>query len=78
MKCHDKKESALIVNEMLDLFIKEQIDIATRDVRLQLAKRTDQQRRLRGELQQAEDALKTFREGTSFTNLGGQNFRRCT
>jgi succinoglycan biosynthesis transport protein ExoP len=75
MKCHDKKESALIVNEMLDLFIKEQIDIATRDVRLQLAKRTDQQRRLRGELQQAEDALKTFREGTSFTNLGGATFR---
>ncbi|MHC4721489.1 MAG: GumC family protein [Planctomycetota bacterium] len=75
MKCHDKKESALIVNEMLDLFIKEQRDIATRDVRLQLAKRTDQQRRLRGELQQAEDALEAFRKGTAFTNLGGQSFR---
>jgi capsular exopolysaccharide synthesis family protein len=75
MKCHDKKESALIVNEMLDLFLKEQQDIATRDVRQQLAKKTDQQRRLRTELQQAEDTLDTIRKGTEFTNLGGQQFR---
>jgi len=75
MKCHDKKESALIVNEMLDLFLKGQQDIATRDVREQLAKRTDQQRRLRGELQQADDTLETIRKGTEFTNLGGQRFR---
>jgi len=75
MKCHDKKESALIVNEMLDLFLKGQQAIATRDVREQLAKRTDQQRRLRGELQQAEDTLETIRKGTEFTNLGEQRFR---
>lgn len=75
MKCHDKKESALIVNEMLNLFLKGQQDIATRDVREQLAKRTDQQRRLRGELQQANDTLETIRKGTEFTNLGGQRFR---
>lgn len=75
MKCHNKKESALIVNEMLDLFLKGQQDIATRDVREQLAKRTDQQRRLRGELQQANDTLETIRKGTEFTNLGGQRFR---
>ncbi len=75
MKCHDKKESALIVNEMLDLFLKGQQDIATRDVREQLAKRTDQQRRLRGELQQANDTLETIRKGTEFTNLGGRGFR---
>ena len=75
MKCHDKKESALIVNEMLDLFLKVQQDIATRDVMEQLAKRTDQQRRLRGQLQQADDTLETIRKGTKFTNLGGQRFR---
>lgn len=75
MKCHDKKESALIVNEMLDYFLKAQQDIATRDVRRQLEQRTTQQRRLRTELQQAEDTLKTIREGTEFTNLGGQQFR---
>lgn len=75
MKCHDKKESALIVNEMLDLFLKGQQDIATRDVVGQLAKRTDQQRRLRGELQQSNDTLETIRKGTEFTNLGGQRFR---
>lgn len=75
MKCHNKKESALIVNEMLDLFLKGQQDIATRAVREQLAKRTDQQRRLRGELQQANDTLETIRKGTEFTDLGGQRFR---
>ena len=75
MKCHDKKESALIVNEMLDLFLREQQNIATRDIRLQLAQRTEQQRKLRTELQQAEDTLKSIRDGTEFTNLGGQRFR---
>jgi len=75
MKCGDKKESALIVNEMLDLFLKEQQNIATRDIRAQLAKRTEQQRRLKGELQQAEDTLETIRKGTEFTNLGEQRFR---
>jgi succinoglycan biosynthesis transport protein ExoP len=75
MKCHDKKESALIVNEMLDLFLKAQQDIATRDLRLQLEKRTDQQRRLRLELQQAESTLDTIRKGTEFANLGEQRFR---
>jgi len=75
MKCGDKKESALIVNEMLDLFLKEQQNIATRDIRAQLAKRTEQQRRLKGELQQADDTLETIRKGTEFTNLGEQRFR---
>ncbi len=75
MKCGNKKESALIVNEMLDLFLKAQQDIATSDIRAQLAKRTEQQRRLKGELQQAEDTLETIRKGTEFTNLGDIRFR---
>ncbi|RKY11973.1 MAG: hypothetical protein DRP65_02635 [Planctomycetota bacterium] len=75
MKCRDKKESALIVNEMMDLFLKAQDDIAKRDVRRQLEQRTNQQRRLRTELQQAEDALKVIREGTAYTNLGDQRFQ---
>jgi succinoglycan biosynthesis transport protein ExoP len=75
MKCGDKGESALIVNEMLDLFLKVQQDIATNDIRAQLAKRTDQQRRLKGELQQAEDTLEIIRKGTEFANIGEQRFR---
>ncbi|MHC5060967.1 MAG: GumC family protein [Planctomycetota bacterium] len=75
MRCHDKKESALIVNEMLNLFLQEQRNIATRGVTEQLAARTEQQRRLWGELQQAEDTLETIRKGTEFTNLGGAAFR---
>jgi len=71
MTCKDKAESALIVNEMLDLFLKKQQDRATRDVREKLRKVTEQQRRLRTEYQQAEDTLETIRNGTEFINLGG-------
>jgi uncharacterized protein involved in exopolysaccharide biosynthesis len=71
MTCRDKRESALIVNEMLGLFLKEQQDIATRDVRMKLRKVTDQQRRFRAELQQAEDTLQTIRAKTEYSNLDG-------
>ncbi len=71
MTCKDKKESALIVNEMLDLFLKKQRERATRDVRNKLQTVTNQQRRLRSELRQAEDTLQTIREGTEFVDLGG-------
>lgn len=74
MTCRDKKESALIVNEMLDLFLKKQQDRATRDVRRKLQKVTYQQRRLRTELQQAQDTLETIRKGTEFVDLGGADF----
>ena len=75
MTCGDVKESALIVNEMLELFLREQNEIATRNIRAQLARRTDQQRRLNGELQQAEETLSTIRKGTEFSNLGQVAFR---
>jgi uncharacterized protein involved in exopolysaccharide biosynthesis len=71
MTCKDKKESALIANEMLYLFLKGQQDRATRDVRNKLQTVTNQQRRLRTELQQAEDTLETIRQGTPFIDLGG-------
>ena len=71
MTCKDKAESALIVNEMLDLFLKGQQDRTARDVRTRLVKVTNQQRRLRTELQQAEDTLATIRKGTEFVDLGG-------
>ncbi len=71
MTCKDKAESALIVNEMLDLFLKKQRERATRDVRNKLQTVTNQQRRFRTELRQAEDTLQTIREGTLFINLHG-------
>ena len=69
MTCPDKKESVLIVNEMLDLFLKGQQDRATRDVRKNLITVTEQQRRFKTELRQVEDVLVTFRSGTEFINL---------
>ena len=71
MKCNSKKESALIVNEMVDLFIKTQHDMATRDIRAQLAERTKQQQLIKTQLVQAEDSLDTIRKGTDYTNLSG-------
>ena len=74
MTCESRKESALIVNEMLDLFLKEQLDMAARDIRAKLRKVTEQQRRLKGELQQVEDTLETIRKGTDFVNLDRLDF----
>jgi len=71
MKCNSQKESALIVNEMVDLFIKTQHDMATRDIRAQLAERTKQQQLIKTQLAQAEESLDTIRKGTEYTNLQG-------
>jgi capsular exopolysaccharide synthesis family protein len=75
MTCGDKKEAALIVNEVVDLFVREQYDIATRDIRAQLAKRVIQQRKIKQDIDATEATLKTIRDGTEFVNLGGQGFR---
>ncbi len=75
MTCGDKKESALIVNELVALFVREQYEIATRDIRAQLAKRVDQQRIIKREVDDKEETLNTIRKGTEFVNLSGQNFR---
>ena len=72
MRCGSPKESALIVNEMVDLFLDEQKGMATKDVRAQLAERTKQQQLIKAQLLQAEDTLNIMRGGTDFVNLGGQ------
>ncbi|MCK5173157.1 MAG: hypothetical protein KAR47_07185, partial [Planctomycetes bacterium] len=70
MTCGGKRESQLIVNEMLNLFLKMQREDATRDIRAQLAEKNSQQRAIKSRLQQQEDALETIRAGTDFVNLG--------
>lgn len=72
MQCGSAKESALIVNEMVDLFLDEQREMATKDVRAQLAERTKQQQLIKAQLLQSEDTLNIMRSGTDFTNLEGQ------
>lgn len=72
MTCGSPKESALIVNEMVDLFLDEQRAMATKDVRAQLAERTKQQQLIKSQLLQSEDTLNIMRSGTDFVNLGSR------
>ena len=67
-------ESQLIVNEMLDLFLAQQSDEATKDLRSQLAIRRTQQDNLRSDLQVSTDEMRRIREGTRFGNIGEGNF----
>ncbi len=71
MRCKSSKESALIVNEMADLFVRSQLDMATSAIRAQLAERTKQQKLIKAQLLQSEDSLDTIRKGTTYTNLAG-------
>jgi len=72
MTCGDKKEAALIVNEVVDLFVREQYDIATRDIKAQLSKRIEQQRKIKQEIDATEETLNTIQKGTEFVSLGKQ------
>jgi len=75
MTCKSKKESALIVNEAVDLFLKMQMDIATRGVRGQLAKWNKQKSDLVRNRDTTENSLNELRQATGFTNLEGSSFR---
>jgi polysaccharide biosynthesis transport protein len=75
MTCGSKKESASIVNEAVNLFLSMQRDIATRDIRGQLAKWNTQQSDLVRQLDGTESLLDTLRKSTGFTNLEGTAFR---
>lgn len=78
MTCSSKRESALIVNEAIELFLKMQHESATRDIRSRLSELNSQQRGVKARLQQKEDALETIRAGTEFTNLAGNDLRDYT
>ncbi len=68
-------ESKLIVNEMLNLFLAQQRDEATFDLRNQLVKRRAQQEKLRDDLEVSNDEMRRIQEGTDFGNLGQTSFQ---
>jgi len=70
-----KTESALIVNEMVDLFLAKQKEIETQDIRMQLSEKNEQFRIIKNELQQKEATLKNIRETTEFADLSKTSFR---
>jgi succinoglycan biosynthesis transport protein ExoP len=75
MTCGSARESALIVNEMAQLFLRQQREGATADTRAQLTELTNQQRVLKEELQAIDNNLDVIRSGTEHVNLENVRFR---
>lgn len=75
MTCGSPAESKLIVNQMLDLFLAQQRDEASVDLRNQLGKRRDQERKLKADMDVSNDEMKRIRDGTPFGNIGQTSFR---
>jgi capsular exopolysaccharide synthesis family protein len=78
MTCGNPEEAALIVNQMVELFIKSQQDNAETDVSAKLSELTQQETELRGKLQSLNSSLADIRRSTGITQLEGtdeSNFR---
>jgi len=75
MTCGDSEESALIVNEMIDLFIASQGSTKKAEVAARLARLEDQRVRLQRDLTSAEDALDDVRKRWGFTDLEEHDFQ---
>jgi capsular exopolysaccharide synthesis family protein len=78
MRCGDKEEAALIVNEMLDLFLASQGSTKREEVAAKLVGLEDRRNRVEGELVAAERALDEVRVRYGFTDLEERNFEDTT
>jgi len=74
MRCGGKEEAALIVNEMLDLFLVSQGSTKREEVAAKLVALVDRRSRIEGELVAAERALEEVRARYGFTDLGERYF----
>ncbi len=74
MTCGDRGESALIVNEMLDLFLASQGSATREDIAEKLAKLEEQRVRVQRDLDSSERALEEVRGRYGFTDLEERNF----
>jgi capsular exopolysaccharide synthesis family protein len=75
MTCGDKGESALIVNEMVSLFVNSQGGTKRKEVAEKLAKLDEQQVRVQRDLDQAERTLDDIRRRYGFTDLEEHTFQ---
>jgi len=75
MTCGNPQEAALIAEELIDLFLRQQQDEATEDMRRQLNARTQQAVALKRDVDAARSRLQSIRAGTQFANLGESTFR---
>ena len=75
MICGNKTEAALIVNEMLDLFLHSQGSAMRADVTVKLAGLEGQRVRVQRDLNAADDSLDEVRRRWGFANLERGSFR---
>ncbi|MBN2455097.1 MAG: polysaccharide biosynthesis tyrosine autokinase [Sedimentisphaerales bacterium] len=77
MTCGDKKEAALIVNEMVRLFVSSYGGTKREEILEKMARLTDQQDNVQKDLNYAEDALNKVRQllPAGFADLEQRNFR---
>ncbi len=75
MTCGDGKEAALIVNEMVRLFIKSQGSKKETEVAEKLAALGDRRDMVQGELTLIEDTLSNIREQFNLTDIEERNFQ---
>jgi len=75
MTCGSKEESALIVNEMVDLFLSLQGSTKREEVATKLARLGDQLLRVQRDLDTAERSLEDVRKRYGFTDLGEHNWQ---
>ncbi len=74
MTCNDKEESALIVNEMVNLFISRQGGSKRKDVAEKLARLEEQQARVQRDVDLAERELDNVRRRYGFADLDVRSF----
>jgi len=74
MTCGDRKESAVIVNQMVDLFIASQGVTKRKEVADRMARLEDERDRVQRELDASERALELTRERWDLTDLEQRNF----
>jgi succinoglycan biosynthesis transport protein ExoP len=81
MTCGSPKEAALIVNQMIDLFVKSQQTTAEADIGLKLRELNQQESELRDKLRSISNSLADIRRSTGLTQLesnGGDSAFRHT
>jgi len=70
MTCGNPQEAALIVNQMVDLFVKSQQSTAEAGTSAKLSELNQQENELRGKLQNLNNSLADIRRSTGETQLG--------
>ncbi len=78
MTCGNREESALIVNEMVDLFLATRGSTKRKEVAERLTRLEDERTRVQRDLDAAENALTDVQNRWGFTDLENQSWGRST